>query len=57
MSRQGYRSTIRGSVKTLKELSKRCSFLTSNELKTYLPTAGYSENRKSSTISTASTAN
>ena len=47
MSRQGYRpTTIKASVKTLKSLTKRCNFLIPNELKTYIATAGYSENRK-----------
>jgi len=52
MSRQGYRpTTIKGSVKTLKALSRRCNFLNPTEFKTYLATAGYSENRKDKVLS------
>ena len=52
MSRQGYRpTTIKGSVKTLKALSRRCNFLIPTEFKTYLANAGYSENRRDKILS------
>jgi len=37
-------------VKTLKALSKRCNFLIPSELKAYIASAGYSENRKDKII-------
>jgi hypothetical protein len=52
MSREGYKtSTIKAAVKTLKAVANRCNITNPTELKTYLATAHYSENRRHKIIS------
>ena len=54
MSREGYRkSTIKSAVKTLKAVAHHCNIANPTELKTYLATATYTENRKHKIITDA----
>jgi integrase len=47
MSREGYKnSTIKSAIKTLKAVAHHCNIAIPNELKSYLATATYTENRK-----------
>lgn len=54
MQREGYKnSTIKSTVKTLKAISHHCNIANPTELKTYIATATYTENRKHKIISDA----
>jgi integrase len=54
MTREGYkRSTIKSAVKTLKAVANRCSITNPTELKTYLATATYTQNRRHKIITDA----
>jgi hypothetical protein len=54
MQREGYKnSTIKSAIKTLKAVGNRCNITDPMELKTYLATAAYTQNRKHKIIEDA----
>ena len=54
MQREGYKnSTIKSAIKTLKAVGNRCNIQNPTELKTYLATATYTQNRKHKIITDA----